>query len=229
MSDNYHKYLEQININRYRKNLLRWGRIHFRHFPWRTTREPYQILIAEILLHRTQAKQVEPVYVRFIQSYPDIDSLARTSQDELMRELHTLGLHWRVELIKMMAEKLMEISGGEVPEDLATLISLPGVGPYIANAVRCFAFGHPDAIIDTNVMRVVTRIFGIPFRDSLRRNKEFVGVTQTLVDTADPRRYNFALLDLAHVLCTIQDPKCYLCPINTYCEYHGSVYQNLNI
>ena len=228
MPDNYLENLEQINVNLFRKYLLLWGSSHFRQFPWRTTREPYHILIAEILLHRTQAKQVEPVFVRFIQSYPDITSLARASRDELAKQLHSLGLHWRIELIQMMAERLMDIAGGEVPEDTSILISLPGVGPYIASSVRCFAFGHPDAIVDTNVMRVITRVFGILFRDSLRRNKEFIAVTQELVDRENPRSFNFALLDLAHELCTVKNPKCNHCPINIYCDYYRSFFQNSN-
>jgi A/G-specific adenine glycosylase len=209
-----------IDLATFHKDLEDWGKEHFRSFPWRFTTYPYHILMAEIMLHRTQASQVAPIYERFIASYPDIPSLSSASQEEIHSILYSLGLRWRVGLIIDMVRKINKDFAGQIPQEKADLLSLPGISEYIANAVRCFAYNLPDAIIDTNTVRVIGRVFGLEIKDSSRRNPLFRKLIYNLLDLERPRVYNFALLDLAAQVCTkVHRPSCGLCPIKQHCIY----------
>ena len=209
-----------IDAVAFRKALITWGREHFRPFPWRLTEDPYRILIAEVMLHRTQAPQVVPVYERFIERYPDVPGLARATKEELRDALYSLGLRWRIDLIHEMATELMEHFGGQVPREKANLLSLPGVSHYIASAVRCFAWNLPEALIDTNTVRVVGRLFGLEIKDSSRRNRRFRELITALVDPDEPRVYNYALLDLAEQVCMKKrPPECGRCPVYGWCAF----------
>jgi A/G-specific adenine glycosylase len=213
-----------LNINTkiketFRRRIITWGNKHFRTFPWREPGDPYKLLIAEIMLHRTQVKQVINIYNDFIERFPDIYCLADTSDSELQKYLKSLGLKWRINLFNMMVSELVARYNGIVPEEKPDLLSLPGVGPYIAGAIRCFAYGHSDAIIDTNIMRIITRVFNIPFKDSLRRNSSFVAFSQSLVDPDSPECYHYGLLDLAALICRPEFPDCKNCPLADICEY----------
>lgn len=204
----------------FRNELIAWGKLNFRLLPWRLTENPYQILIAELMLHRTQAQQVVPVYNRFIQKYPDVRSLSRAKSEELHEILYSLGLRWRINLINMMASQLMSRFNGQIPQDKADLLSLPGVSEYIASATRCFSWNLPEPLIDTNTVRVVGRLFGLETKDSSRRSKRFRNLISALVDTRSPRTYNYALLDLAYQICTKKRPPvCIKCPVQKYCVY----------
>ncbi len=211
------------NVRSVRRNLIEWGSIHFRSFPWRLSQDPYAILIAEVMLHRTQARQVIPVYQQFIERYPDVATLFTASKEELRQILYPLGLHWRTDLMHAMASQLMLRFEGHIPRKKEDLLSLPGVSEYIASAVRCFAWNEPDALIDTNTVRVTGRVFGLEVKDSSRRNRLFRELITALMDPHKPRAYNYALLDLADQVCTKKrPPDCPKCPLQKYCLYGQS-------
>jgi len=211
---------DELHLRAFRRSLRQWGRRHFRAFPWRLTRNAYRILVAEVMLHRTQASQVLPVYERFIELYPDLPALANASSRDLHKVLRPLGLRWRVGLMLKMAREIVERFGGEVPPDLESLRSLPGVSHYIAAAVRCFAWDLPDALLDTNTVRVLARIHRLETRDSSRRSKAFHALATRMLDPDHPREYTFALLDLAESVCTARrPPACDLCPLQAWCNY----------
>ena len=212
-------FLKRFDLEVYQTSLLEWGYQHFREFPWRVTNNPYLILIAETLLHRTQAKQVVEIYLKFIEKYPDVEVLSRSSYEGIEECLKPLGLSWRTRLVQTMAKQIMDRYGGKIPIEKFELMKLPGIGEYIASSVRCFGFGFPEPIVDTNVMRVITRLLGIQFRDSLRRNKKFLELANKMMDARRPREYNFAILDLAYLVCRPKNPKCKECPINSFCAY----------
>lgn len=204
----------------FRQVLISWGQEHYRSFPWRRTEDPYRILMADVMLHRTQALQVVPVYERFIRIYPDAASLARASTEDLHKLLFPLGLRWRVDLIYKMAAKIADRFEGQIPREKAELLSLPGVSDYIASAVRCFSWNLPDPLIDTNTVRVIGRLFGLKIKDSSRRNRHFRELITALVDPKHPRAYNYALLDLAHLICHKRKaPECTRCPVQAHCVY----------
>jgi len=208
----------------FRKTLITWGQRHFRDFPWRLTRNPYRILMAEVMLHRTQAPQVVPVYQEFINCYPDVSALAQATKKELRQVLYPLGLRWRIDLVRHMAVELTECFGSRVPRKKTDLLSLPGVSEYIAGAVRCFGWNQPEPLVDTNTVRVIGRLFGLEVKDSSRRNRQFKELIAALVDPSEPRAYNYALLDLADQVCMKKrPPDCAKCPIQKHCVYGANV------
>jgi A/G-specific adenine glycosylase len=203
-----------------RKIIIEWGNENFRHFPWRATTNPYRILMSEVMLHRTQAKQVVPVYKQFIQTYPDTKDIVRGRKEDIKAILYPLGLHWRIDLIYEMANQLMSRFDGVVPRSKEDLLSLAGVSEYIAGAIRCFAWNLPEPILDTNTVRITGRLFGLDIKDSSRRNPKFIIITKKLVDPDNPRAFNYAQLDLADKVCTRkQEPNCLQCPLSQWCCY----------
>jgi len=219
----------KINAIAFRKRLASWGRKHFRSFSWRLTDEPYRILMAEVMLHRTQAQQVLPVYERFVARYPDVSTLARTKRKTLRNILYPLGLHWRIDLVHDMTKDLIVHFNGRVPQEKDALLSLPGVSDYIASAVCCFAWNQKQPLIDTNTVRVIGRLFGLETKDSSRRNRRFRDLITALVDPDEPRTYNYALLDLAERVCMKKRvPDCFKCPVRKYCVYSTQVFANIS-
>lgn len=213
----------RIDPHGFRSALITWGRRNQRYFPWRQTRDPYRILVAEVMLHRTQAPQVVPVYERFVVRYPDVDSLAGATNEELQDVLASLGLRWRIDLMHEMAVQMVDQYGGRVPRSRSHLLSLAGVSQYIAGAVRCFAWGMPEPLLDTNTVRVMGRLFGLAVKDSSRRSRTFGQLAEALVDPRRPRLYNYALLDLAGGPCSAKPkPGCGHCPVRGYCRQQAT-------
>lgn len=209
-----------IEAMEFRKAMIAWGQKNFRPFPWRLTEDPYHILIAEVMLHRTQAKQVVNVYKRFMEVYPDISLLAIATKEEIHEILHSLGLRWRIDLIHAMATDLIRRFSGCVPKNKEDLLSLPGVSLYIASAVRCFAWNLPEPLVDTNTVRITGRLYGIKTLESSRRNRKFINLISTLLDPNEPRLFNYSLLDLAEKVCfKKKPPDCMRCPIRMWCVY----------
>ncbi len=203
-----------------RGNLLRWwGSAGQRHFPWRDTKDPFKVLVAEILLHRTRADQIVPLYQLFLEKYLDLHSITVSSPDELAASFRSAGLHWRWKLLHSMAVEIETRFNGQIPRSFEDLISLPGVSHYIASAVRCFAFGYPDILLDTNTVRVAGRVFGLPVTDSSRRSSLFRNVLEQLLDVEHPRDFNFALIDFAAKVCRPK-PIHEQCPVTEYCVYY---------
>lgn len=203
-----------------RRALIKWGQKNFRAYPWRQTSDPYRVLISEIMLHRTQAVQVLPVYEHFVQMYPGVADLSKATKEDLQDILYSLGLRWRIGLIYEMVYVLNTQFRGQVPTEKDDLLSLPGVSDYIAGAVRCFAWNIPEPLLDTNTVRVVGRLFGMEIKDSSRRNRQYQNLVLALVDPDEPRAYNYALLDLADKVCMKKQlPECSQCPILMWCQF----------
>ncbi|MBU7017614.1 MAG: A/G-specific adenine glycosylase [Theionarchaea archaeon] len=203
----------------FQQKLRAWWKNNHRDFPWRTTRNTYHILIAEILLHRTRAEQIIPVYNEFLEKYPTIREVADASESEIREILYSLGLHWRARLLHYMAVQIVKEYECKIPLEKEKLESLPGVSQYIASAVRCFALGFPEVLLDTNTVRITGRIFGIKTTDSSRRSVTFRELLQFLVDEKNPREFNFALIDLCALICRSSRPSCSQCPVIKICTY----------
>lgn len=209
-----------MDAGRFRADLIAWGHENFRSFPWRETGDPYAILIAEVMLHRTKAPQVLAVYPSFLRRYPDTAELAKASREDLHAALASLGLRRRVDMLYDMAQEIAHRPDGRVPETKEDLLALPGVSDYIAGAVRCFSRNEPEPLIDTNTVRVIGRLFGLKTTDSSRRNRLFRDLHAALVDPDEPRAYNYAMLDLAALVCTkVRPPECPACPVRQHCSY----------
>ncbi|MDQ6659592.1 MAG: DNA glycosylase, partial [Chloroflexota bacterium] len=141
-----------LSAYQFQAHLRAWGLENERFFPWRRTQDPFHILIAELMLRRTQARQVVPVYQQFVTQYPDVQMQARAPPEEVARLLFPLGLAWRVPAFQQVAQAIVMEHDGQVPRHYETLLTLPGVGDYVASAVCSFAFRQPFPIIDTNTV-----------------------------------------------------------------------------
>lgn len=207
----------ELSLNLFHTDLLSWGQDHMRFFPWRSTSNPYHILIAEMMLRRTQAKQVVGVYNQFILRYPDPYGLMNASAEEVIQTLYPLGLMWRAPAFQQIAKVLVTDHDGKVPEQYEALLALPGVGDYVASAVCCFAFNQAIPIIDTNTVRVAGRLFGIPIHAESRRRQPVRQLLKSLLDYQNPRTYNYIMLDFAASVCTATSPHCEICPVSSQC------------
>lgn len=197
--------------------LFDWWNRNRRHFPWRNTTDPYRVLVAEILLHRTRAAQVVPLFEKLMREAPTIEALASISLRKLKALLTAGGLVWRVELLHETTKVLMERHAGRIPRERDELEALPGVGPYIAAAVRCFAFGENDVLQDTNTVRIVSRLDGLPLTDGARRSRIFREHLEQLQDPSRPKNMQLALLDLGSLICRSHAPLCRSCPVRKLC------------
>jgi len=201
--------------------ILKWGKKNLRNYPWRDNFDnSYNILIAEVMLHRTRADQVKPIYEFFIKKHPDIKSIANSDQEDIIKDLNQLGLNWRAAQLYKMAREVQERYGGIIPNDWDKLIKLPGVGPYIASALLCFVYDINIAVLDTNIVRVIGRIFGMKIRDSSRKSKEFKSVMTDLISYGEPRKFTLSFIDYAALICRPSNPKCDACSLKDICNYY---------
>jgi len=195
-----------------------------RELPWRVEKDPYKILVAELLLRRTQGEKVVPVYLELVRRYPTPQALALASIDELRKILQPLGLHnTRARELKELGRVLVERYGGEVPRELNELLSLPGVGEYVARAVRVLAFNFKDPLVDTNIIRVISRISGIELKQQNPKHVKFVhNVLSRVIEMfPDAKRANLALLDFAAVICKARNPRCSECFARDLCATYA--------
>jgi len=204
----------------FRRRLRQWYTKYGRHFDWRDTKDPYTILLSEVLLQRTQAPQVAMHFNDIIRLLPTLDALRGSKYDEVYRVLQPLGLAKKAGTLLAMAKCLADQFNGEIPADPNILESLPGVGRYIASATACFAFGRRIPVVDTNVVRIFFRYFGIT---SNRKRPHQDPLIWKLAELLLPKRkveeYNWAIIDFAALICTARKPVCSECPMKRgYCS-----------
>lgn len=200
--------------------ILEWGSKNRRAYPWRDSPSGYKILIAEVMLHRTNADQVNNIYCSFITNYPDFKSILSAGPDKIRSELQSLGLTWRSSLLYEMSNEICRKYNGVIPLSKQKLMELPGVGQYIASAVLCFGYNMSEPILDTNTVRVIGRIFGIKVTDSARRSKKFEEIMRDIISYGEPRRFSLSLIDFAALVCKNSRPKCDICPLKNICFFH---------
>lgn len=212
--------IDLATIEKIRCELIRWYQQNGRDFPWRKAHDPFNILIAELLLHQTFARKVVPVYLNIISTYPTPEALSRATVKDVQNIIRPLGFLYRAELMIAMSNTLVKDFKGVVPNDEKKLLSLQGVGTYTANAVLCFGFGHNVPIIDTNVLRIYRRLFSTSFHSTkLGPDKQSVNIANAILPIDRARDYNLALLDFAALVCTHYNPKCITCPLLSLCDY----------
>jgi A/G-specific adenine glycosylase len=207
----------------FRGGILYWSRDHLRQYPWRETRDPYKVLLAEMMLRRTKADQVKPVYDRMLADYPDARKLAEAGPRGVEKVVYPLGLSWRTPAFTMMARDVTERYGGKVPETREDLKTLPGVGDYVAGAVLSIAYGKKEWIVDANIVRVFKRYFGIETSKEGRRDKHVIQTAKLYASTRASRTANLAILDFAATVCIARTPRCDACPLTTTCSYYKAL------
>ena len=173
------------------------------------------------MLHRTRASQVVPAYLEFIEEFPTLQSIASASDGDVLTLFAPLGLRWRARLAADLLRSLSRSPGAVVPTSRQVLRELPGVGEYIAGAIACFSTNQPEVILDTNIVRVLGRLSGTRVTDGSRRSVQFKRRLEQLVPRGDPKRFYFALIDLAALVCTPTSPRCPACPLNFGCEFNA--------
>lgn len=207
----------------FRARLLSWWTVNRRDYPWRKTTDPYHLLVAESLLHRTRADQVVPLYLRFLAAYPTIFDLASAPESNVRDLGASAGLGWRIDMLVQCARVVVERYGGKIPDEKEELQSLPGIGHYKASAIRCFAFGYGDALVDTNTVRIASRLIGFEVTDGSRRNMEVHRLIQGMIDPSEARSLNLALLDFGALVCRSARPLCHECPLLEICSYGQAI------
>ena len=207
--------------------LLEWFQQNHRDFPWRTRLEPYSILLAEKVLQQTAARDVSiNAYETLLTTYPVPSDLAKARAEDLHEVFKPIGLSYRARELPEMARYLIENHAGEVPADLEKLLSIPGVGNYTARAILSFAYEFDVGVVDTNVSRIFYRIFALsgPLPKNPARKKMLLDLSDALVPTGKSRPFNFAILDLGALVCTVRQPLCGECPVSRFC-IHAQVNQ----
>ena len=205
------------------RKLLAWYRRAARDLPWRRTRDPYRVLVSEFMLQQTQVSRVAQYYPRFLERFPDLKALAQAKPRAVREAWDGLGYYARARNLHKLAKQVAGRSdAGEgvakLPEEPEELIKLPGVGPYTAGAVASFAYEKPVPAVDTNVARVIRRVFGNAKRGM--RNAELWRLARALVPKNGKRawKYNQAVMELGAVICVARKPKCPECPVRPVCR-----------
>jgi A/G-specific adenine glycosylase len=202
----------------FRRKLLDWYDRNGRALPWRSTSDPYHSLVSEIMLQQTQVDRVLPKYHEWLKKYPSLEALARAPEPEVTRTWYPLGYNIRPKRLQAIAREAVAHYDGELPSDEATLLSFKGIGAYTAGAIRSFAFGQRAAILDTNVARLLFRVFigrGTPKAHATR--KDLWAISAVLVPRRRAFDFNQALMDFGATLCTARKPKCLICPMASVC------------
>jgi A/G-specific adenine glycosylase len=204
---------------RFRRALLAWYRAHGRDLPWRRTSDPYHILVSEMMLQQTQVDRVVPKYHEWLDKYPSLDALAAASAQEVNDTWRPLGYNIRPRRLHAIARESVARFGGSLPSDAATLLSFKGIGAYTSGAIRSFAFGQRAAIVDTNVARVLFRVFVA--RGDARAHamlRHLWDVSEVLVPRKHVFDFNQALMDLGATVCVARKPRCPVCPLAGMCR-----------
>lgn len=198
--------------------LSEWYQIHKRDLPWRRTTNPYQIWISEIILQQTRVEQGLPYYKAILERFPDVDTLAAGPMDDLLKHWQGLGYYSRARNMHTAATQIVHEFGGKFPDTYERILQLKGVGEYTASAVASIAFRLPHAVVDGNVFRVLSRLFGIdiPINGS-KGKKMFSQLAEELLDKKRPDTHNQAIMDFGALVCTPNTPRCPDCPLSQYC------------
>jgi A/G-specific adenine glycosylase len=211
--------LESEKVKWFREQLKAWAVIYLRDFPWRRTIEPYDIFVAEILLQKTAAEMVAPIYESFLIQYPTLEDLAAASIDELTKLLQPLGLSFRAERLSNSAKTILENYRGKIPNTEAELLLLSGVGKYTARSILANALGQPAAVLDTNVARIIERFFGLQGERVKSRCKILWSAADAIAPEKNTSIWNLTLLDFGAMVCKARKPNCENCPLNENCCY----------
>jgi A/G-specific adenine glycosylase len=197
--------------------LFAWHKKNYRAMAWRDTHDPYRILVSELMLQQTQVARVKEKYASFIKKYPKVKDLAAAPLGDVLRAWSGLGYNRRAKFLRECAKTVMEERGGKFPNDYDGLVQLPGIGRSTAGALLAFAFGHDTPMIDTNIRRILVRVF---YRNkTIPSDKELYEFARALIPKGEGRMWNYAMLDLGATKCTARNHSD-SCPMRSL---HGKV------
>lgn len=205
--------------------LFLWFKTNKRDFPWRRTKDPYQILIAEIMLQKTTSKQVDRLFKKFICRFPSLKALANSSVKEVKELIISLGMEnkkaeWLVGIAQNVSNKL----NGEIPLRRKDLLELPGVGDYVANAVLILTLNANLPLLDVNIARVLGRIFNIKSKKHrARTDKKLWKQIGEMIPDGKAKQFNLGIIDFGALICQSRKPKCNICPMSSLCNYCSNI------
>jgi A/G-specific adenine glycosylase len=209
--------LDPLKKRRFQQRLLKWYRENGRNLPWRKTSDPYHILVSEVMLQQTQVDRVIPKYREFLDRYPTFKELAAAPVEEVRRTWYPLGYNIRPERLHSIARETVVRYGGTLPKEPEQLLSFKGIGRYTAGAIRSFAFKEAAPILDTNVMRVLHRVF-VGSGEPKNRKALLWKLSEDLIPRGKCYDFNQAIMDFGAMTCTARDPYCLLCPMKSLCK-----------
>ena len=200
------------------KNLIKWYKENKRDLPWRETNNPYIIWISEIILQQTRVDQGLPYFFRFIERFPDIKSLAEAEEEEVLKLWQGLGYYSRARNLHFAAKEIYRKHNSIFPSNYENIRSLKGIGNYTAAAIASFAYKLPFAVVDGNVIRVITRLFGIETLVDTTIGCNLVNeIAQSLLPRKESDLYNQGIMELGALICTPNNPQCSVCPLAGFC------------
>ena len=199
-------------MERWSERLMAWYSVEKRDLPWRKGKNPYHIWLSEIILQQTRVAQGLPYFNRFVTNYPKVEDLAKASEQMVLKDWQGLGYYSRARNLQKAALQVVDEFGGEFPTTYKELLGLKGVGPYTAAAIASIAFKQPVSVVDGNVYRVLSRVFGIKEpTDQPKGQKRFKELAEHLLDRVDPGEYNQALMEFGALQCVPVSPSCEQC------------------
>ena len=213
------------------KKLEAWYQKNHRDLPFRASNQPYAIWVSEIMLQQTQVETVLPYFDKFMKNYPTINDLAKAHLDDLRKSVEGLGYYRRFKLMHQAANHIMEKHRGNFPTTYEDVLCLPGVGQYTAGAIMSIAYNQPYSALDGNVIRVLSRYYGLHDDFRIQKNKNKLNhINQDIISLATPRIYTQALMELGALICRPKQPKCSTCPIQKDCvAYHQELTEKLPV
>lgn len=207
----------------FQRCLLAWFSAHARRLPWRETKDPYLIWLSEVILQQTRVDQAIPYFYRLTEAFPTVEALASASLDDVLLKWEGLGYYSRARNLHRAANIIVKQFDGRIPDEYEVIRTLPGIGPYTAAAVLSIAYGRPHAVLDGNVIRVLSRL--LAFEDDVRRtgSKRFLqDLAGDLLDERMPGAFNEAMMELGATVCLPRNPICSSCPVQSFCRASGS-------
>src|SRR5947209_4681805 len=209
--------LSESEILEFRRELLAWFAVSKRNLPWRRTRDPYRVWISEIMLQQTRVAAVIPFYERFLERFPNVNSLAAAPEQDLLASWAGLGYYYRARNLQKAAQQVMDAGG--FPSTYEGIRQLPGIGDYTAASVASISFDLPHAVVDGNVLRVLSRVLDDDTNiASVTGRKHFSLLAQQLLDRENAGAFNQAVMELGATICVPKNPQCLVCPVGELCR-----------
>lgn len=203
-------------IGAVQRRLINWYKCHGRDLPWRRTRDPYAILVSEVMLQQTQVQRVKLYYDKFLQKYPTAEKLAAAEEPQVREAWEGLGYYARARNLHKTTRHIVDRKKGKFPRKAEELTKLPGVGPYTAGAVSSFAFHRDEAIVDTNAARVLRRVFALPSQGHTQA--ELWKLARHVTPKGRAHLFNQAIMDVGATICVARAPRCKICPLRPVCR-----------
>ncbi|MGH7428978.1 MAG: A/G-specific adenine glycosylase [Candidatus Methylomirabilaceae bacterium] len=206
-------------VRNFQARLLGWFATNGRILPWRRTRDPYRVLVSEFMLQQTQVSRVAQYYPRFLKRFSSVERLAQATPRAVREAWDGLGYYARARNLHLLAKQVSGV-GCRVPDTIEELVKLPGVGRYTAGAVACFAYEKPVAAVDTNVARVIARVFLGKENGKVKRKERIWEIAERIVPKDGKRawKFNQGMMELGAMVCVARSPKCGECPVRAQCK-----------